>query len=197
MGLRNTTESWGWPARLLHWVMVGVLVFMLGLGFYTTEILTDVDSDTLMARFGLVQIHKSWGFVAFSLALMRLVWRALNPVPHLPDDMGGAEKALARAGHLALYICMIALPVTGWLTASASPLNNPDAYPMQIKNMVFGLFELPDPIEKGSEELASALLTAHFGFALLLSVLVLGHAAAALRHHFLRRDGVLMRMIRG
>jgi cytochrome b561 len=78
--------------------------------------------------------------------------------------------------------------------ASASPLNDPGAYPLQIRNMVFGLFELPDPINPGDRGLESLLKAAHFYGALALAGLLTVHAGAALKHHFVNRDDVLKRM---
>lgn len=194
MALRNTTEDWGWLARLLHWAMAVLIIGLLGVGLYMVEVLGD-DSDSLMQRFDLTQTHKSWGFVAFVLVLLRICWRAINPTPRLPEA-NRLEKALAHGGHLALYICMFAMPISGWLMASASPYNDEDAY-FQVKNMVFGLFELPDPFTKGDEDLTTMLGQVHFYIAMVLILLVLGHVAAALKHHFVNRDTVLRRMLRG
>ncbi len=189
MGLRNTRTGWGLPARLLHWTMAGVIIFLLALGLYMSN--ADID---IYEKFALVQTHKSWGFVAFSLAVLRVLWRAANPeTPELPQDMSRAERLAARAGHLALYALMFVMPITGWLMASASPLQ--DTY--GIKNMVFGLFELPDPFQPGGQALADALRLAHLSSAVLLIVVLIGHAGAALRHHFIKRDAVLRRMILG
>ena len=127
MSLRNTTTGWGWLARLFHWVIGGVIIFLIGLGFYTAEIVTDV-----YEQFGLVQIHKSWGFLVFFLVLARLVWRVVNPTPKLPDDMPPIERFGAHAGHIALYALMIVMPLSGWLMASASELQ--ELY--GIKNLV-------------------------------------------------------------
>ena len=193
MAIRNTETGWGLPARLLHWAMAVLILFMLGVGFYMGEVLTGEDSDTLMQKFYLAQTHKSWGFVAFVLALLRIFWRVMNPTPALPDGMGGAAKALAHGGHLALYVCMIAMPLSGWLMSSATTMQ--DSY--GIKNMVFGLFEMPDPFQPGSEELETIFRKIHFYVGLALALILAGHAAAALKHHFVDRDGVLMRMIRG
>lgn len=193
MGLMNTTTGWGWPARLLHWGVAALILFMLGLGFYIANVLTGTDSDTLMARFSLTQTHKSWGVVVFALACLRLGWRLVNPTPALPDTMSAAERLLAHAGHYGLYACMFAMPLTGWLMASASPLQ--DAY--GIKNMVFGQFEMPDPFVPGSEALVERFGAAHEAVAILLAVLLAGHAGAALKHHFIDRDTVLKRMIGG
>ncbi|MEM9063751.1 MAG: cytochrome b [Pseudomonadota bacterium] len=193
MALRNTVTGWGWLARLLHWSMAIVILGLLVMGFYIAQILTGTDSDTLLAKFNLTQDHKSWGFVAFSLALLRVIWRAVNPAPALPDGMKRIERVLAHAGHWGLYVCMFAMPITGWLMASASPLQ--DAY--GIKNKVFGLFEMPDPFVPGSQELVDLFATMHAITAISLVVLLLGHIAAALKHHFVNRDTVLRRMIRG
>lgn len=188
MGMRNTDEGWGWPARLLHWLMAALILFQLGLGFWMVNLVSDV-----YQQFGLYQTHKSWGFVLFSLALIRLLWRAFNAPPPAPDTMTARENLAARAGHLALYLLMIALPVSGWLMASASPLQ--ETYGLQ--NMVFTWFELPDPFQSGGKELEAVFKTVHAWAAFGLAVLLLGHAAAALRHHFVKRDAVLRRMIIG
>lgn len=161
---------------------------MLGLGTYMSNFVTDI-----YEQFGLFQLHKSWGFVAFALGVLRILWRVVNPTPALPDTMSGLEILGAKASHFLLYFLVIAMPVSGWLMASASPLQ--DSY--GIKNLVFGLFELPDPFVPGSEALESALSTFHTGSAIALGLLVALHAAAAIRHQFVKRDGLIRRMILG
>lgn len=193
MALRNSVTGWGWLARLFHWSMAVIIIGLLVMGFIIAEILTGTDSDTLLLKFTLTQDHKSWGFVAFALACLRIVWRWVNPSPALPEGMSAFERFLAHAGHYGLYVCMFLMPVSGWLMASASPLQ--DAY--GIKNLVFRQFELPDPFVPGSEELVSVFATIHAAAGLVLALLLLGHVAAALKHHFINRDSVLRRMIRG
>ncbi len=188
MGLRNTSAGWGLAARLLHWAMAGVILFMFGLGIWMSNFVPDV-----FEQFGLVQLHKSWGFVVFALALVRVIWRLMNPAPPLPAHMGGLERTFAHAGHLALYVLMFAMPLTGWLMASASELQ--ELY--GIRNMVFGLFEMPDPFVPGSKPLEDLFRAAHFWCGVALGLTVLGHAAAGLKHHFVNRDNVLTRMITG
>lgn len=187
-GIGNTATSWGWPARLLHWAMAGLILFQLGLGFRMVRLVSDV-----YVQFDLYQTHKSWGFVIFALALLRIVWRAGHKPPELPANMSPVEVALARGAHLALYVLMVMLPVSGWLMASASPLQ--ETY--GIKNMVFTWFELPDPFQPGEKGLESILKSIHAWAAFAMAMILLGHAAAALRHQFMLRDGVLRRMILG
>jgi cytochrome b561 len=187
-GMGNTATSWGWPARLLHWVMAGLILFQLGLGFRMVRLVSDV-----YEKFGLYQTHKSWGFVIFTLALMRILWRATHRPPELPGGMSPLEVALARGAHLALYVLIVLQPVTGWLMASASPLQ--ESY--GLKNMVFTWFELPDPFQPGSKGLEDIFKSIHAWAAFGLAVILAGHVAAALRHQFVRRDGLLRRMILG
>lgn len=188
MSFFNRKSGWGLPARLLHWVSGAVILFMLGLGTYMTNFVPDI-----YEQFGLFQLHKSWGFVAFTLGLLRIVWRLVNPTPALPDTMSSIEVLASRMSHFMLYVLVITMPVSGWLMASASPLQ--DTY--GIKNLVFGLFELPDPFVPGGEALEGILSTIHTGSAIALTALLVIHVAAALRHQFIKRDGLIRRMILG
>jgi cytochrome b561 len=193
MKLKNDSESWGWPARALHWTMAVLILFLLGVGFFMTHFV-----DNMITRFELAQTHKSFGFVVFALGVVRIVWRVANPLaPAQPVGGKPWEAAAARLTHLALYVLMILMPVSGWLMASASPLNDANAYPAQIRNMVFGLFELPDPIAPGDKALEAAFHAIHFYGALALATLLLLHAGAALKHHLVDRDAVLRRMLWG
>ena len=168
--------------------MAALILFQLGLGFRMVNLVTDV-----YLQFGLYQTHKSWGFVIFCLALLRIGWRLTHDAPPAPPGTPALAAALARGAHLALYALMIVLPLSGWLTASASPLQ--DTY--GLKNMVFTWFELPDPIRPGAEALKDRFAAVHAWAAFGLAVILLGHAAAAFWHQFRRRDGLLRRMILG
>ena len=188
MVVGNTATGWGWPARLLHWGMAALILFQLGFGFRMVRLVSDA-----YEKFGLYQTHKSWGFVIFTLALFRILWRATHKPPENPVNMPPLEAALARGAHLALYLLMILLPVSGWLTASASPLQET----WGLRNMVFGWLELPDPFQPGSKGLESIFKSIHAWAAFAMAMILAGHVAASLRHQFVQRDGVLRRMILG
>lgn len=189
MPIRNTATAWGWPARLLHWAMAILIVFMLSLGVSMANFV-----DDLATRFVLTQTHKSFGFVVISLALVRVSWRLMNPLsPAAPAAARRWENRLAHATHVALYVLMFLMPLSGWLMASASDLQ--DMY--GIRNMVFGLFEMPDPFVPGDRRLEQTLKLVHVSGATVLSLLLVLHAGAALKHHFVLRDDVLTRMSLG
>ncbi|MEK0085215.1 cytochrome b [Benzoatithermus flavus] len=182
MALLDTTAEWGWPTKLLHWVTALAVIGMLGLGFSMVWLVAD-----LGARFRLYQLHKSTGLLVLVLALVRLVWRSLNPVvPELPATMPAWERTAARLTHRGLYAFLLLLPLTGWLMTAVSPLGVP--------TVVFGLLTLPDPLPPDGR-LEGVLQVAHALLAVLLVLLLVLHVGGALRHHLVRRDDVLRRML--
>lgn len=193
MALRNSERRYGAVAMLLHWAMALLLLGMIAFGIRMVAVRDAAfagagDGMTVfgMDVFAAFQIHKSMGFLLFVLVLVRLVWKRLNPHPALPAGMPRHEVLLARFTHVALYALMLAIPVVGWLTASASPFG--------IETIIFGLFSLPHPLAPDAE-LEAMLSRVHFILAMaLLGVLAL-HVAGALKHHFIGRDDVLRRML--
>ena len=192
MALHNTQTAWGLPARLLHWIMAVMILLMLVFGTIMAA------STDLIAKFGMVQTHKSMGFTVFVLALIRILWRWLSPAaPGLPEAMPRWQVAASHISHLLLYFLIVAIPLSGCLMVTSSPLNDPGAYPVQVRNMVWGLFEMPDPFATGSEALSETFARVHWVLTRLLMAILAVHVAAALKHHFIERDGILMRIIRG
>lgn len=184
MRARDSATGWGWVSRVLHWAMAALILFQLGFGLAMTRV-----SD-LLERFSLTQVHKSWGFVVFVLALARVGWRLGNPRPALPP-MPAWQAHAAGVSHALLYLLIFVMPVSGWLLASASPVQDL----LQMQNMVFGAFPLPDPIVPGSDTAERAARGVHAGAALLLAAVLAVHAGAALWHQFASRDGTLARML--
>ena len=187
MRLRDSADGWGAVTRLLHWGMAALILFQLGFGLWMTRV------PDLLQRFLLTQTHKSLGTTIFALALLRLGWRLANRRPPLPPAMPAWQRRAARLSHAALYGLMLLLPLSGWLMASASPTQ--DLLGMQ--NLVFGRWPLPDPFVPGDARVEAAAHAVHAGAAIALALLLALHAAAALRHQFVDRDGLLARMIHG
>ncbi len=188
--MKNTHIRWGWPAKAFHWIMAVLIIGMAVVGTYMANFL-----DDMFLQIELTQRHKSFGFVVFALAVLRVLWRWANPVTPALPVLSAWERWAAHLTHYGLYVLMFVMPVSGWLMASASPLNDENAYPMQIKNMVFGVFELPDPIAPSDKGLEAVFHTIHAYSSYLMAGLLLLHVGAALKHHFVDRDGVLRRML--
>lgn len=176
-------QDWGLVAKLLHWIMAAGIAVMIACGIAMGWFL----DGNIGLKFSVYQFHKSLGFILFCIAVLRLIWRitaADRPGPIASTRPH--ERWLAEVVHIGLYTCLIVQPLIGWAAASASPLN--------IPTVVFGLFTLPR-LGRADAELEHLLNTAHDLVACALVGLLTLHAAAALWHHFIRRDETLLRML--
>lgn len=180
MPVKNTSSSYGSVAKFLHWTMFLILSGLVALGFYMHGL------PNTPGKFELYGLHKSIGIVILLLVFLRLVWRAKNKVPELPADGGKMEKAGAHGVHILLYLIMFALPLSGWIGSSYSG----------FEVSVFGLFTMPELV--GSDRQMSDILhEAHEILVFALIGVVALHVAAALFHHFVRKDDILKRMMPG
>lgn len=162
----------------LHWLMALLLPTIFFVGLY----MHGLPLSPLKLR--VFNWHKWAGATAFALVLVRLAWRAAHTPPPLPASMSPANVAAARAGHTLLYLLMLAIPVSGWLMSSAKG----------FQTVVFGVLPIPDLLGK-DKELGERLFLVHQTLDFVLAAVVVGHAAAALKHHFFDRDDVLARML--
>lgn len=186
MPLRDTMVRWGWVSQLLHWTMAALIFLQLGVAAYIVSV------DDLVRRFDADQLHKSLGAVIFCVALIRAAWRLSHrESPQMPSSMPAWQVRAARVSHLALYLLLIALPISGWVYASASPLQTL----LGIENRVFDTFILPDPWPEGDKVIADVAYFVHRACALSLVLLLWLHVAAALKHHIVDRNGILLRML--
>jgi len=166
----------------LHWLIAVLIVGMLAAGKWMTSL--ELDNPL---RFIVTQWHKSFGITILILSLFRLYWRARHPPPALSQSSPQWELKAASTTHIALYFLLIGVPLSGWLLVSASPLNLP--------TLLFNIVPWPHvPGLSHSETTESWFLSFHHFTANLMMALLLLHVAAALRHHFIKRDDTLSRM---
>lgn len=166
--------------RWLHWAVAGLIVTQ----FVLAELAERAEqAGAKLQTLALLANHKSVGITILVLAVVRLSARLASPVPALPAEMPAWQVTASRVSHLLLYSLILVLPVTGWLMSSAT------AYPVSW----FGLLTLPDLVA-ANPVLADRLETVHQWLATLLLVVAAVHVAAALKHAFIDRDGVLSRM---
>jgi cytochrome b561 len=120
------------------------------------------------------------------ITVMRLIYRLRHPAPALPADMPAWQQTAAHATHWALYVLLIVQPIMGWIATSA----------YRAPTLFFWLFELP-PIWKEDRAFSEATFRVHMTTGIIIALLVVIHIAAALYHHFIRRDRVLTSMVSG
>ncbi|MFZ2268210.1 MAG: cytochrome b [Azonexus sp.] len=165
-------------AKSLHWLMAILFFGLLALGFYMQGLPLSPE------KLKLYSWHKWAGVTAFLLVWLRLFWRITHRPPALPASMPKVMQFAAHAGHLALYLLMIGIPLSGWLMSSAKG----------FQTVWFGLLPIPDLLDK-NKELGNLLQTVHMGLNLFFVAVILGHIAAALKHHYLDKDDILSRML--
>ena len=167
-------------ARILHWVTASLILLTLPLGLIIAKDWGGPLQDQLY------NLHRSIGALIIPIILVRVVYRFAHPPAPLPDDIPAIQQLAAEATHWVLYALLIAQPFVGWIGTSA--------YRAPI--VVFGLFELP-PIWPEDRAFSDQVLFVHGLIGLAIAGLLAAHIGAALHHHFVRRDGILMRMISG
>ncbi|MBT2321125.1 cytochrome b [Variovorax paradoxus] len=174
----NSDSSWGAPAKFFHWLVAALIFTQFALGWLA------VGWPLSPAKLNLFGWHKSIGMLILALVLMRLLWRLANPTPALPADTPAWERVAARVSHALLYVMMVAMPLTGWILNSA-------------KGVPFSIFwRIPLPaIAEPDEHMAELAALAHFSLWVVLAALLVLHVGAALRHHFVKRNDVLARML--
>jgi cytochrome b561 len=160
----------------LHWLLALALVGTFSVGLYMHEL------PMSPQRLKLYNWHKWAGIVILALSLVRLAWRLTHPPP-ADVPMPAWQRLAMHLTHRTLYALFFAVPLAGWAYSSAA------GFPV----VLFGVLPLPDfvPVDRS---LAETLKQTHALLAITLSGLVLLHVAAALKHHWIDRDGLLHRM---
>lgn len=178
--IKNTSDKYGVVAKAFHWGLFLLLTFSIIAG----NVLASMPKGP--EKLEAAGMHKSFGAILLTLILLRLVWRLINETPKLPDDKTAIQTELAKGMHWALYGLMFAQPLAGILMSQAA------GFPVSF----FGLFEFPVFLAK-NQELAKFFLGMHGTVWILLVLAVIGHAGAAMHHHFIKKDNVLKQMAPG
>lgn len=181
MQLFNTKWHYGAVAVVLHWLIAVLILGLVGLGIYMVR-LPDAGFDEI--KIALILAHKQIGILVLMLALIRLLWRQLNPLPELAQTVPEWQQIAAVLMQLCLLGLMILQPVLGWLMSSAAG----------ISVSFFGLFTLPDFLPHNEDQFAR-LRAIHDWLGLAMAGMIALHAAAALRHHYVLRDDTLQKML--
>lgn len=166
-------------AIALHWAVAILILVGFPLGVYMHDL------PVSPAKLKLYSYHKWIGITVLALACLRLAWR-VGHRPPAPVPMPPWQARAAAAAHVALYALMFATPLAGWLMSSA----------LGFKVVWLGVLPMPDLVGK-DKALGEALKAVHQGLSFSLMAIVALHAAAALEHHFRRRDATLARMLPG
>lgn len=171
-----------WPrsVQLLHWLGVLLILSVALVGLLMVDM--ERGSDLRKAAYAL---HKSLGISVLALALLRMLARMLTRAP-APVPGAAWQQRAARLTHLAMYVLMFAVPLSGWL------LNSVAGQPLPW----FGLFDVPALAGK-DPGLRGPVGSAHVWLFWTLVLLVALHVLAVGQHQIVLRDRTLARMLPG
>lgn len=179
MRLKDSRTSFGWVSIVIHWVSALAIVFLFGLGVYMRS-LGYYDAWYHKGP----ALHISLGLLFAGLMVVRLVWRAANP---LPDDLSAnrLQNLAAKLIKWAFYLLILAVLVSGYMITTAEG----------EAADVFGWFAIP-PLSDFSGATVDLAGKLHKYLAWLIIGLAIVHSLAALYHHFVKRDRTLIRMLK-
>ncbi len=173
------TPRYSITAILLHWLIALLIVSAFALGVTMVDI-----PGITPTKLKYFSWHKWIGVTVLGLVGVRLLWRITHPAPPYPLAMPGWQKTAAHGLHGLLYVLMFAVPVSGYFYSLAAGV--PVVY--------LGVLPLPVLIEP-NPALKPVLKQVHYALNMAMLAAVALHAAAALKHQFVDRDGVLKRML--
>ena len=173
-----TTDRYTLIQRILHWtIALAVIGALLG-----GQLINWLDNGPLKTQ--VYFLHKSTGILILGLMLSRVVTRLTFGAPALPVETPNWQRKASGATHFLFYALLVIMPLIGWAATSAYPAPLP----------FFGLFEVPALIGK-NRELSEQLYEIHEIMGKVIFALIVLHISAALHHAWVRKDGVLRRML--
>ena len=177
MQIKTNENKYGVVRKTNHWVVAIMFIALLSVGVYMTNIPV---SDLKWELYGM---HKSFGVLITLFIAFRLIWLKFdNRMDN--SKLTKLERVGSASIHGLLYLLMLIMPISGMLMSMA--------HGYQVK--VFNLFALPMLVNK-NEQLANFMGSAHFYAGYFAIGLVVVHVLASLFHHFVKKDGILRRMI--
>lgn len=180
MTLRNSQAAWGAIAKTMHWLIAALAIFLIGYGWWMAHFAPRPD------RLIHYSFHSSLGYDLLLVLLFRLCWRAIDPAPLMPPGLARWECMAALGSHALLYLLLIAVSATGWLLAGT--------FRRPLDASLLGFIPIPVLANAADRAFHNLMEDAHRILSYSLLALVTVHVAAALRHHYVKKNDILRRM---
>ncbi|MGB0900003.1 MAG: cytochrome b [Psychrobium sp.] len=181
--MKQSIEKYSLSFRLLHWAMAFLILLMLFafVGF-NPELTQEERMEMLVG-------HSTIGTIISVLLLWRVFKRFIQREARPDNELTGWQKRVAKVVHYGLYVMMIIVPMTGYLTANLH----------KLPVLVFANFNIGNVGDVGHFDLEAFTLMReiHQMAILTLVMLLLLHIGGALYHRFVKKDHVFSSMLRG
>ncbi len=163
----------------MHWIIALCIIALLVIGW----VMVDLGYYDPWYHDAL-SWHKSIGILVLLVVFLKILWRAITPMPQMQQSLARFEKTAAHLVHILLLVAMITIPISGYLISSSEG----------AAIDVFNWFSVPS-LFTVSEGLRDTAIEIHYYCAYVTLVMVLLHAAAALKHQFIDHKDTLKRML--
>jgi len=178
MDIRNTKESYGRLTIILHWLMAVMIIGLICAGF----LLDFMDKGA--AKNLVVTLHKSTGFLLIFLGLFRWYWTLSNKSVQALPSLTKAEIGVSHATKWMLMLLLLVMPISGMLMSMFH------GYGINF----YGILDVTPWVEK-NKDIGQLFGKIHELAGYLISIMVGLHILAAIKHHFIKKDDTLNRML--
>jgi len=175
---RIHAQHYGALSQLLHWLTaIAVLAaFIYGPGGPESRVYSpEVDADR--------RLHETLGLTVFALVVLRVLWRTMAASPDAASGPRWMHLA-ARIVHGLLILLLFLVPLTAMTGAWL------EGHPLGLLGGVQFA-----PLLAENHALGTEVAEIHAWLGDVILWVAGAHAAAALYHHFVLRDGVLLSML--
>lgn len=191
MTIKNTAENYGSIAKWFHWLTAILFLASYGAVYYRHWFTEEKTPENWIS----LQLHLSIGITIAVIVVLRIIWRIMNQNPE-PAPGTRLEHMAACIGHYALYAVMIIMPITGYIGTGVNTeyfflfdiakFESTAMFQTLVADgMGLTFKEFEKPIDFIHKEIMGAWL---------VWLLIVGHAGAAMYHHYVKKDRTFKKM---
>jgi cytochrome b561 len=165
-------------SKWIHWLVALIVIPLVFGSFYLEDV-------TKLYKANMIGLHKSLGLFVLLLMIARVISLFVIKRPALPNTIPKWEWLLSRLVQYALYVCLILMPLSGWIMSTAAG-KSPN---------FFWLVVIPFPSIVPDKALSDFMFQTHHMLAYIIIGLLILHVAGALKHLLIDKDSVMESML--
>ncbi len=170
-------DKYSLSMRVMHWIMAFLIIVLLAVGLWMESLPNDYPG-----KYDVYALHKSFGVIALAFIIFRLSVRMRSKIPALPKNITKFDASLAAATVVLLYVCMFAMPLSGYLMSTFG------GHPVQL----FGI-PLPSLFSENMEAAKfNRMIHGYAGYGL-IAIIVL-HILGSFKHLLVEKVNLFKRM---
>jgi len=169
-------EDYDSVAITLHWLTAFLVIIQFALG-------QTWGWFSRPTRHLMIATHMSFGIILTLVVIARVLWRFVLR-RHVRSLESGFVRVASTTVHYLFYTLLAAEAVLGFLSRWEGN-----------EAMSFFGVQIPPPFSGSGQKVAHQLQDVHNWVGWTIIILALGHALAALYHHYFLKDRVLARML--